>query len=214
MSHNLEYPVVLGEHHSEIPKKTDARYILLPECKIYCKEVKLIFCPKCDVNHKVYDWVHIVPKYTIGFVDVNKDTVQIIHPSNEVNRVPQVTDRLKVTNVGTIDRKTGLLTYTITIINISSSTVRDISITSYLPDLNSKWTVIQPLDKCRINKNELHCNFRSLASGQTFIMKVSASIFTFCSSGIPKREVFNIVHITAENTIPIDNESITIMPCL
>jgi hypothetical protein len=211
MSRNQEYPVVLGEQHSEFPKKTDARYILLPDCKIYRKEAQLVFCQKCDVKHKVYDWVCIIPKSTIGFIDVDRDTVQIINPPRNFS---QVVDRLKLTNVGAIDMKTGLLTYTITIINISPNSIRNISIISYLPNVNSKWMVIQPRDKCQINKNELHCDLKNLSVGQTFTIKVSASIFSFCGSGMPNREVFNTVHVTAEKSISISNESNIIMPCL
>ena len=78
MSCSQEYSVVLGEKHSELPKKTEARYVLLEDSNIYRKEVQKEYCKKCDVKHKVYKWIQIVPKCTIGFVDVNKDIVTLI----------------------------------------------------------------------------------------------------------------------------------------
>lgn len=214
MSSSQEYPVVLGERHSELPKKTKARYILLPECKMYRKEIQLVFCQKCDVKHKVYDWVQVVPKCNIGFIDVQKDKVHIISPPDDYQEPKTNFSKLKVTNVGTVDRITGLLTYIINVSNISSNPAKNISIIASLPNVGSKWTIIQPQNKCQINKNELCCDFGVIPPERALIIKVSASVRSFCNSKEQNREVFSSVQVTAENADSVDNESITIIPCL
>jgi hypothetical protein len=80
MSFSQEYPVILGESHMKLPKNTQARYIILSDSKLYRKGIKEMYCGKCDIKHKVYDWIPITPKRTLGFVDIHKDTVKIINP--------------------------------------------------------------------------------------------------------------------------------------
>ena len=85
MSCSEEYPVVLGERHPELPKKTKARFILLPNCQLYRKTAQAVFCDKCKIEHKIYRWVLIAPKSTIAFLDVHLDKVVIVEPNENVS---------------------------------------------------------------------------------------------------------------------------------
>lgn len=230
MSCSREYPVVLGERHSELPKKTKARYILLPDCKLYRKGVENVFCNKCDVEHKVYKWIPIIPKCPIAFIDVHKDKVVIISPSDNSNdsssssrsadchqpRSPRsfCPATLTAMSIGIVDRTSGILTYTITITNTSINPAYNVMVAASLPDIGSSWFVMQPQNLCQIVGNELRCCFEMIPQGRSIVIKVSASIRSLCGPGERNREVFSSVRVIAANAYPVDNESITIVPCL
>lgn len=209
MSVSQEYPVILGKKYSTLPRKTKSQYILLPDYIIYRKKSNPIFCEKCDVDHEIFEWSPIVSKDPIGFIDIRDDIVTIISPDNK-----PTTSKLKITNIGLVDKNTELLTYTITVTNISPNLAKDVEISSFFPNVGSKWVLIQPKDKCSVVKDGLCCNFKILNPDESVTIKVSANIKSFCDSPKKQRKVFCDVHVTAANAPSVEESSITVIPYL
>lgn len=234
MSCTRDYPIVSGEKHTELPKKTKARYILLPECQLYHKKAQHVFCNKCKTEHQVYKWTQIFPKCDIAFVDIGANKVTIISTNTNTNTnastnlIPnhssgsgsssnsdsQPCAKLDINNVGKIDKVAGILTYVIKVTNNSSSAANDVIVMVSLPNVGTCWLTVHPKNKCEMTGNELKCQFGTINPDQSVMIKVYANIRPFCKSSIDNQEVFCSVRAIASNAKPENAESITIVPCM